>query len=121
MVDQIADKVCATLSEYNGRQSTREWDLVDLVILATTTQMNAEGLWRALQAEAGARSLLLPQSFRVPATWGARYAKDAKSVPACAEYRSVEAAMILMQAFLDPVLRGNVDGETWDFEIRKWC
>ncbi|MHA3685277.1 nucleotidyl transferase AbiEii/AbiGii toxin family protein [Leucobacter sp. HY1908] len=120
VVDQIADKVCATLTEYKGRQSTREWDLVDLVILVSTASMNADELWRALQAEADARALLLPQMFRVPQTWGARYAKDAKSVPACADYRTVDAALVLMRAFLDPVLRGEVRGKEWSPESLSW-
>lgn len=120
VVDQIADKVCATLTEYNSGQSTREWDLVDLVILATTVPMEADSLLRALQLEADARSLLLPHKFWVPTTWGARYAKDAKAVPACAEYRTVDAAMTLMQAFLDPVLCGEVNGKTWDSGTHSW-
>lgn len=33
VVDQIADKVCATLALYGGRPSSREKDLVDLVVL----------------------------------------------------------------------------------------
>lgn len=120
VVDQIADKVCATLGEYNSGHSTREWDLVDLVILATSMAMDSDGLLRALQMEADARSLQLPRAFQVPRTWGARYAKDAKAVPACAQYRTVDAAMILMRSFLDPVLRGDASGKTWDPAIQSW-
>ena len=36
IVDQIADKVCATMADYSGRPSSREKDLVDLVIIAKT-------------------------------------------------------------------------------------
>ena len=120
VVDQIADKVCATLAKYSSGPSTREWDLVDLVILVTSVSMDADGLLRALRTEADARSLQLPQAFQVPATWGARYAKDARAVPACAEYRTVDAAMLLMRAFLDPVLSGEVNGKTWDPVAHSW-
>jgi hypothetical protein len=33
---QIADKVCATIDEYSNRPSSREKDLVDLVVIANT-------------------------------------------------------------------------------------
>lgn len=36
VVDQIADKVCATVADHSGKPSSREKDLVDLVILALT-------------------------------------------------------------------------------------
>lgn len=120
VTDQVADKVCATLAEYNGRPSTREWDLVDLVILVTSESVTSHDLWRALRAEAPARSIVLPTSFAVPSTWGARYAKDAKSVPACADYRTVDAAMELMRSFLDPVLAGEVRQATWHPETLSW-
>lgn len=120
VTDQISDKVCATLTKYNGRPSSREWDLVDLVILATTESVQGADLWRALQAESAARSLTLPQSFHVPSAWGPRYAKDARAVPACADYRTVDAAMVLMQAFLDPVLCGEAQEKTWDPESGSW-
>lgn len=78
VVDQIADKVCATLMEYNGKPSSREWDLVDLVVLATTENIAADKLRLALDSEARVRNLALPSRFVVPTTWGRRYEKDAK-------------------------------------------
>ncbi len=36
VANQIADKVCATLADYHGRPSSREKDLVDLVVIAVT-------------------------------------------------------------------------------------
>lgn len=104
VVDQIADKVCATLTRYNGKPSSRERDLVDLVILATTTDVDADKLNQALTAESAARSVALPTSFAVPDHWGRLYAKDAKAIPACADYRSVDLAATLMHTFIDPVL-----------------
>lgn len=120
VVDQIADKVCATLAEYSGRPSSRERDLVDLVILATTEDMRADKLRRALIAEARVRGLALPDRFSVPAFWGRRYAKDAKPVPACADYQTAELAVVLMTAFIDPILRNEVSGKSWDHSRLDW-
>lgn len=120
VVDQVADKICATLGEYRGKPSSREWDLVDLVVLATSEDVSADKLQRALNAEAQARTLTLPDRFSVPTSWGRRYARDARRVPACAHYPTVELAMALMAAFIDPILRNEVSGMTWDHSRCDW-
>lgn len=120
VVDQIADKVCATLADYSGKPSSREWDLVDLVVLATTENVSADKLQRALVAEAGARSLALPDRFVVPPQWGRRYARDAKPVPACTDYRTVDLAAALIGSFVDPVLSGDVTSKTWSCDALAW-
>jgi hypothetical protein len=104
VADQIADKVCATIALYNGKPSSREKDLVDLVIMATTYDIDAAKLRKALVAEKSRRSLTLPTVFPVPASWGTRYAKLAHDVPACSGYRHIDAAKELMKDFLDPIL-----------------
>lgn len=120
IVDQIADKVCATLTVYNGRPSTREKDLVDLVILAATHDVCGDKLRRALEVEVRMRAFALPHVFEVPSTWGARYAKLAWTVPACAPFGSVDLAMGLMRGFIDPVLSGSVAGMRWDHQRLVW-
>ena len=42
-VDQIADKVCATMTEYRDRSSSREKALVDVVVFATTQAIDQAG------------------------------------------------------------------------------
>ncbi len=120
VVDQIADKICATLALYSGKPSSREWDLVDLVVLATTENVNGAKLCRALKSEARVRGLDLPDRFSVPSAWGQRYAKDAKPVPACADYPTVGAAVGLMRQFIDPAFRDDVDARTWDRDQLNW-
>jgi hypothetical protein len=120
VVDQIADKVCATLARYGGSPSSREKDLVDLVVLAVTQGVDATNLRRALDVEARARSLVLPHAFEVPANWGGRYAKLASKVPACVGYRSVGDAKTLMRSFITLVLDGSVAGKTWDHTRLTW-
>lgn len=120
LVDQVADKVCATLALYGGTPSTREKDLVDLVVIATTHDIESDRLARALQSEAKARGLTLPTTFRVPTTWGARYAKLALPVPSAGPFPTVESAQALMADFLDPVLSGSAGGKRWDHELLDW-
>ncbi|UOE42729.1 nucleotidyl transferase AbiEii/AbiGii toxin family protein [Agromyces larvae] len=120
VVDQIADKVCATLVRYNGHPSSREKDLVDLVVLAVTQDVDAVKLRRALEVEARNRSLVLPAAFTVPATWGSRYAKLAAPLPACSDFRSVDAALELVHIFIDPVLRGEASVLTWSPKLLAW-
>lgn len=119
-VDQIADKVCATLATYNGKPSSRERDLVDLVVLATTEDVRFDKLRRALTAEARVRALTLPEHFGVPNTWGRHYAQDAKRVPACAGYETVELAVGLMCTFLDPILQHEASESIWEHVARQW-
>ena len=120
VVDQIADKVCATLALYNGRPSSREWDLVDLVVLAVSEDVEGIKLRRAIVAEARVRNVDLPNSFVVPSQWGRRYAKDARPIPACADFRSIDLAVQLMQTFLEPVFRDEVAGQTWNPANCAW-
>jgi len=119
-VDQIADKVCATMANYSGRPSSREKDLVDLVVIAKTQTVSAYSLRRAIDAEARVRSLVPFTELTIPQTWGRRYAKEAKDVPYCADYRSADLAGELMRAFIDPVLRGEVPGKTWSPDSLAW-
>lgn len=120
VVDQIADKVCATMADYNGRPSSREKDLVDLVVLATTQTVDADALRRAIRSEARVRSLPPFTELAIPFGWGRAYSRDAKGVPYCADFRTVDLARDLMHVFIDPVLRGETSHLTWSPESRAW-
>lgn len=67
VVDQIADEVCATMTEYNERRSSREKDLVDLVVIATTQDIDGTALRVATVTETGRRRMEPISSFAVPA------------------------------------------------------
>ncbi len=64
VVDQIADKVCATAQTYRDRPSSREKDLVDLVVLAVTQDVDGSGLAVAISTEAQRR--LMDRSIASP-------------------------------------------------------
>lgn len=122
VVDHIADKVCATLAFYNGRPSSREKDLVDLVVFAHTEDIEAVKLDRALRIEASVRQLRLPTAFVVPRSWGSAYKRLAASVLQCREQSDVATAMNLMHDYLDPVLDGTAVERAlvWNHERLSW-
>ena len=117
VVDQIADKVCATMTEYNENTSSREKDLVDLVVFATTQDIDGAALRVAIMSEVRRRQMEPFDHFAVPATWGAGYAKLSKPVPHCAGYRTVVLAADLVKRLIDPALSGDADGKAWSHEL----
>lgn len=121
VVDQIADKVCATMTEYNQRTSSREKDLVDLVVFATTQDIDGTALRVAIMTEARRRQMESFDSFAAPSTWGAGYAKLSKPVPHCADYRTVGLAADLAKRLIDPALSCDADGKTWSHETLSWA
>lgn len=72
VVNQIADKVCATMQLYAGRPSSRAKDLVDLVVLAVTHDIDGTALEVAIRTEALRRGLEPFDRFVVPTGWGPR-------------------------------------------------
>lgn len=120
VVDQIADKVCAAMTEYKGKASSREKDLVDLVVFATTQDIDGASLRIAISTEARRRQMDAFDHFAVPPTWGAGYAKLSRSVPYCASYRTVDLANALVSLLIDPALSGDADGRTWSHESLGW-
>lgn len=119
-VDQIADKVCATHQTYNGRGSTREKDLVDLVVLALTQDIDGAALTTALQAETRRRRMTPIQRFAIPTGWGAGYRKLARTVILCADHPAADLAAELVSRLIDPALTGDASGKWWSKQKRKW-
>ncbi len=121
IVDQVADKICATLDLYHGAPSSREKDLVDLVVIATTHNLQADKLSRAIRTEAANRAIKLPQTFSVPESWGTRYTAEAGRIPACANHVRIEEAKMLMATFIDPILAIEQLGDAaWNCETLRW-
>ncbi len=117
VANQVADKVCATIAEYDGRPSSREKDLVDLVVIAITQHVDGAALGRAIRNECAKRRLEVPNKLVIPSHWGPAYAKLAVNTPA--EPHSIYWARRILQAFIDPVLAGEARG-TWDSAARAW-
>lgn len=120
VVDQVADKVCATMKTYRDRPSSREKDLVDLVVLAVTQDVDGTSLGVAISTEARRRRMEPFDRFLIPSTWGRGYAKLARPVPYCADFRTVELARTLVVGFIDPALGGSAGAKTWSHETCSW-
>ena len=120
LVDQMADKVCATLSVYNGYPSTRVKDLVDLVLLTLTQTIDGGRIEVAITREAASRGLPFPETFTAPPDWDASYRMRASPIPDCKDYLTVALATSLVNALLEPVLAGKAKGLRWDPKIRAW-
>jgi hypothetical protein len=120
VVDQIADKVCATMTAYRDKASSREKDLVDLVVFATTQDVDGTALRIAITTEARRRKMEPFDHFTVPPTWGPGYTKLSKPVPYCSAYPTVELATALAARLVDPALVANADSMIWDHSELAW-
>lgn len=120
VVDQIADKVCATMFDFDSGPSSREKDLVDLVVFAVTQHIDGAALSLAIDTERRRRKMEHFGKFVVPSTWGIGYANLSKPVPYCGEYRTVELAAELVSRLIDPALSGEVSGKAWSADELRW-
>ena len=115
LADSIADKVCAILKCHQGRPSTRFRDLVDLVLVARTRELDAAQLRAALDSEYRRRSLPAAKDFEAPdlLLWSTGYAKAAERAPGLDGYRALPDAVVLVKQLIDPVLSGDRSTGTW--------
>jgi hypothetical protein len=122
LADSVADKVCAILERHQDRPSTRFRDLVDLVLVARNRELNAAQLRTALVSEHRRRALPEAGKFDVPdrALWDGGYAKAASRAPDLDGFRTLEPAVTLAKAFLDPVLTAERTTGTWDPAAARW-
>lgn len=120
VVDQIADKICATIQKRGERSSTREKDLVDLVVLAITQDVDGRALSTAITEEFRRRQMDSLSKFVVPENWGPAYRKQASRIPSCAKYLTVDKAQELMTKFINPVLSGEVQDTVWSHAQQQW-
>jgi hypothetical protein len=125
VVDHIADKVCALVELHPragrpAQASTRYRDLADLAVIAHTQQVDAAALRAALTSESDLRGIELPTALSAPAApgWRTGYGRVAKDVPDLAE-RDLEAALVTVKRFLDPILGGTANGG-WRPDRQDW-
>jgi hypothetical protein len=122
MVDHIADKVCATFEVHppDGRPSSRDRDLVDLVVIARTQAVHASELRTAIEAERLNRNLPEIAGYATPPGWRTTYARLARDVAECRDHRSYDRAVGLVRTFLDPVLQATCTVGVWDPLAQAW-
>lgn len=120
VANQIADKVCATLATYSGARSSRERDLIDLVVIANTQTVKANELREAIRGEARLRGLDPVTDLNLPSGWGRVYVSEARKVPACSRHTSFADAQALMANFVTQVLLSTDLSGQWSPESLTW-
>ncbi|MEO5746139.1 MAG: nucleotidyl transferase AbiEii/AbiGii toxin family protein [Terracoccus sp.] len=106
VVDQVADKVCATMATGypGGMASSRVKDLVDLVVLARTQRMDLDQLRVAIATKSALSGLKPFASFAIPPGWGKRYRALASTTPAAGGLVDAEEAAAFVGQVINPAL-----------------
>ena len=121
----VADKVCATMQAYGGRESSRVKDLVDLVLHVTRYGMAGSDLSEAIEREAGIRGINPLGAFGVPDSWrGPRegaYRRAAAEAKIPDRWIGVADAERVVKKCVDPAIRRQVEGLEWDPEALGWA
>lgn len=120
LAQHLAEKVHAYTRTYGTSQqrSSRPKDLVDILLIERSEQVDANGLRAALERTFASRNRqALPAALPAPpATWAAPYARLAAQV---AVEPDLSAAFSRAAAFLDPVLASEAVGG-WDADGGVW-
>ncbi len=107
LTDQVADKVCA-MYEVHGElksPSSRYRDLIDLALIISTCELEADLVSRALRSESLRRDMQLPERMASPGPqWSSGYAAYARKTKIDESLRTVEAALEHVGRCLDPLL-----------------
>lgn len=123
-VVSLEQHVAEKLHAYTGafgrdqRESTRVKDLVDLVLIGDSAEIDAKRLHQALTLTFAQRGRqLLPNAIpSPPSSWARPYAVLAREVGIA---DGVEAGHAAAARLLDPVLRSEASGH-WDPEAQRW-
>lgn len=119
LVDHIADKLCATMTTYASGASSRERDLVDLVVFALCQDVDGAALTTAIHGEWTNRELAGPPRFAPPAAWRSRFAALARKTPACTIV-TFDEAVELVTRFVTPPLDRSAGHLRWTAADRSW-
>jgi hypothetical protein len=117
----IAEKVHAYTRKYgtSGRESTRPKDLVDMLLISRSEQLDASTLRNAIEVTFGQREQQpLPASLPPPPSiWKEPYRRLATEVSVEPE---LDKAFAEAAALLDPILASRAEG-VWDPARRTWA
>lgn len=113
ITQQIAEKVHALTRSYSVKEVSRVKDLVDILLMAKSGEIDGKLLRRALQATFDARQThSLPLFFPdVPKGWAIQFRMMAQETGL--NSRSLEDAENAVKKFLNPILSGEGRGQ-WD-------
>lgn len=121
LVTHVAEKLHAYTRGYSDgtRRSSREKDLIDLVLIAGFCPFDAQALRTALEETFALRGKqpFPPNLPPPPATWGPGYRKMAADVGIDTD---VHAGHARVATFLDPVLAAESPAGRWDQVAQRW-
>lgn len=116
LTDQVADKVCAMYELYGELKSpsSRYRDLIDLALIISTCELEADPVSRALQSESKRRGMQLPERMVPPGPqWASGYAAYARKIKFDVSLHTIEASLEHVGRCIDPLLSGARDTGRW--------
>lgn len=119
ITQQIAEKVHAYTRHHISGESSRVKDLIDILLLAELTRIEADHLSRAIQATFDARNThSLPREMPDPPSgWSKPFQKMAAEV--YLTYETLEDANQAIKRLLNPLLSGKKI-LLWNPELWSW-
>lgn len=116
----VAEKLHAYSMPRHGLPNSRTKDLVDIGLLARHTDFDADELHRSINAtfEFRGTNPVPTELDDPPRGWATRYEKIRKRDNL--EWKDLDALFKLCRTFLEPVLRGDIDGKVWSPEDQVW-
>lgn len=114
--DQVGDKVCAMYEVHGERDnpSSRFRDLVDLVLITSTFELDADMISQSLLSEQARRGLVLPRKLISPGPqWPNGYAAIATKSRLQADVSDLNDALQRVGKCLNPILDGSRSTGTW--------
>ncbi len=117
---QVAEKLHAYTRPRKSGDSSRAKDLIDILLIAQIANIHAEVLTQAVQATfEHSRTHPLPTHVTPPPeNWVRVFANLVTEVGL--NNCTLEQAYTAIQQFLDPLLRGQVDGKLWQPQLWAW-
>ncbi|MFC3997848.1 nucleotidyl transferase AbiEii/AbiGii toxin family protein [Nocardiopsis sediminis] len=125
LLNQMANKIGGLFIHWDGLPPSRAKDLVDILLMAAKEDFPGRRLHEVTREEfalirARGNELHVPPRFEVPdESWERRYAKAVSRAPGCPQ-RTLDAAMPVARAFLDPLLLPDPPDADWDHERGRW-
>ena len=120
----LADKFCGIVERHDGRSSSRQKDLIDVLIYALSSEIDGAALSRRLQVEQTARKMPRSDRFEIPAEWResgeARFRKLCGQVPLVKGANGLDDAVKIASKLFNPVLDGSAAGKKWDPASGAW-
>lgn len=120
----IADKACALLQYFNGQESSRPKDLVDIVQYGSMETIIGFKLEKYIQLEAKLRHINMTDGFTLPDSWidqyRISYSNMAKGSHLESKLLEIRNGYALVKDIVDPAINHNVSDKVWSPINKRW-